>query len=83
MSREFSQHSIVAQDLFGRDAGGFGATCVTAANEEMQCEELPQKPEPRVRRSFSEDLWEEARRRHCESRQSWRNLLDRYVKPHH
>ncbi len=84
MSREFSQHSIVAQDLFGCDTGGFGATLVVAATGEVESEDQPKQTETRVcRPSFSEDLWEDARRRHCESRQNWRNLLDRFVKPHH
>jgi hypothetical protein len=34
------------------------------------------------RGSFSEELWEDALRRHCDSRQNVRNLLDRYIKPH-
>jgi hypothetical protein len=32
---------------------------------------------------FSENLWEDALKRHCDARQNLRNLLDRYIKPHH
>jgi hypothetical protein len=76
MSREFSQHSSVAQDLFGRDTGGFGSSCLTSETGANAANRAP-------RPSFSEDLWQDALRRHCDSRQSWRQLLDRFVKPHH
>lgn len=82
MSREFSQHSSVAQDLFGRDTGGFGSPCLAATDQDAgsagSCTAAT------IRRpSFSEDLWQDALRRHCDSRHSWRQLLDRFVKPHH
>jgi len=80
MSREFSQHSTIAQDLFGRDTGGFGNSCLT---EEAQLD-ADRGTELKVRRpNFSEDLWLDALRRHSDSRQNWRQLLDRFVKPHH
>ena len=92
MSREFNRHSLIAHDLFDRDGTGFGATCVprVAANEELEdaleevhncLQETAQCPARRA--NISEELWEDARRRHCEARQNWRNLLDRFVKPHH
>lgn len=91
MSRELNQHSLIAHDLFDRDGPGFGATCVprVAANEEMvelrECPSYANQTTPYLARrpNISEDLWEDARRRHCDARQSWRSLLDRFVKPHH
>lgn len=84
MSREFSQHNSVAQDLFGRDTGGFGSTCLAANAAEEKSAECGCSTAVKTRRtSFSEDLWQGAVRRHCDSRQSWRQLLDRFVKPHH
>lgn len=84
MSRESNQHSLIAHDLFDRDGAGFGATCVprVAANEELG---TANKTSPCLARraNISEDLWEDARRRHCDARQNWRSLLDRFVKPHH
>lgn len=76
MSREFSQQSSVAQDLFGRDSGGFGSSCLANGSAADAASRTP-------RPNFSEELWQDAVRRHCDSRQSWRQLLDRYVKPHH
>lgn len=91
MSRELNQHSLIANDLFDRDGSGFGATCVPhiAANEEMtdaqECLQTNPQTTPCLARraNISEDLWEDARRRHCDARQNWRSLLDRFVKPHH
>lgn len=93
MSRELNQHSLIANDLFDRDGTGSGASCVpsVAANEEIANEEIVDaaqgqpkatKVGPTRRANISEDLWEETRRRHLEARQNWRNLLDRFVKPH-
>jgi|GEM_PF-3237422 len=84
MSREFSQQSSVAQDLFGRDTGGFGSACLTtnAIEQPKACESGTSATVKTPRASFSEDLWQGAVRRHCDSRQSWRQLLDRFVKPH-
>lgn len=91
MSRELNQHSLIAHDLFDRDSTGFGATCVprVAANEDMdamrECLSHVSQTTPCLARraNISEDLWEDARRRHCDARQNWRSLLDRFVKPHH
>lgn len=89
MSRELNQHSLIAHDLFDRDGTGFGATCVprVAANEDLQgmheCASPAATPYLARRANISEDLWEDARRRHCDARQNWRSLLDRFVKPHH
>jgi hypothetical protein len=84
MSREFSQHSSIAQDLFGRDTGGFGTACLAAAATDQSAANTGPSAAAIVRRpSFSEDLWQDALRRHCDSRQNWRQLLDRFVKPHH
>lgn len=91
MSREFSQQSSIAQDLFGRDTGGFGSPCSTssamaqsapAMEQSKSCESTMNVAAKTPRASFSEDLWQGAVRRHCDSRQSWRQLLDRFVKPH-
>jgi hypothetical protein len=88
MSREFSQRSLIAQDLFDRDSTGFSAPCAPKAANEEPTDCCPQ-PELQLqlrqtrRTSISEDLWEDARRRHCDARQNWRSLLDRFVKPHH
>jgi hypothetical protein len=86
MSRDFSQRSLIAHDLFDRDGTSFGTTCApSAANEEStHCCPQPALQLRQTRRtSISEDLWEDARRRHCDARQNWRSLLDRFVKPHH
>jgi len=87
MSRDSNQHSLIAHDLFDRDSAGFGATCVpkVAANEELNdCSTSSHSVPALARRAkISEDLWEDARRRHCDARQNWRSLLDRFVKPHH
>jgi hypothetical protein len=87
MSRELNQHSLIAHDLFDRDGSGFGATWVprVAANEEMEARDCMTQTSPCLARraNISEDLWEDARRRHCDARQNWRSLLDRFVKPHH
>jgi hypothetical protein len=91
MSRELNQHSLIANDLFDREGAGCGSSSVSgiAANEEMaELRECPSAAQPdpclAIRRAnISEDLWEDARRRHCEARQNWRSLLDRFVKPHH
>lgn len=99
MSFEFTNQYYVAQDLFGREDGGYSMPSRVAYNRlngeagtEQQdpavtSSQDPQQPECNlqrsVRRNFSEDFWLDAMRRHCDARQNWRNLLDRYVKPHH
>lgn len=85
MSRELNQHSLIAHDLFDRNGTG-DATCVSglAANEEKAevAQATPPPPQPVRRANISEELWGDALRRHSEARQSWRSLLDRFVKPH-
>ncbi|MBC6906489.1 hypothetical protein DWB84_13585 [Saccharophagus sp. K07] len=87
MSREFHQHSLIAHDLFDRDgtalyAPGAATNESSAVVNDESADQLT--PQLQVRRAnISEDLWEEARRRHCAARQNWRSLLDKYVKPHH
>lgn len=91
MSRDFSQHSLITQDLFDRENAGLGGTCSSDAAIPDKSVECPQsaflQPELQLRQSrrttISEELWEDARRRHRDSRQNWRSLLDRFVKPHH
>jgi hypothetical protein len=86
MSRELNQHSLIAHDLFDRNGTGSDATCVSglAANEESAeaPQAAPTPPQPVRRANISEELWGDALRRHTEARQSWRSLLDRFVKPH-
>lgn len=85
MSREFSHHSLIAQDLFDRDGTGFGVACVpaAAANEDSSESQQQDPAQRQIRRpKISDDFWEDARRRHCDARQSWRSLLDKFVKPH-
>ncbi len=90
MTREYAQQQQVVCDLFGRESGGY-----PTANEDLKAEKKsaedqskigPQNPKRRegakVKPQFSEDLWEHALKRHCDSRQNLRNLLDRYIKPH-
>lgn len=88
MTREFSQHSLITHDLFDRENAGPGGTCSSSAaitEEPLQCPqpELQLQLRQSRRMTISEELWEEARRRHRDSRQNWRSLLDRFVKPHH
>ncbi len=33
-------------------------------------------------RQLSEDMWHDAKKRHCEARVHWRSLLNKYVQPH-
>lgn len=98
MSREYAQNQQVVYDLFGRDSGGYPTAHIASKadqNEtELQAETMQEEsamkrrartPEERakVKPQFSEELWEDALRRHCDARQNLRNLLDRYIKPHH
>lgn len=90
MSREYAQHQQVVCDLFGRDSGGYPTVYEdTKTNKKKSTEEPTQKSavvkeqQAKVRPQFSEDLWEDALKRHCDARQNLRNLLDRYIKPHH
>ncbi len=91
MSREFNQRNLIAHDLFDRDSTGFGSVSApsASANEEPSASDCDPQPALQLqlrqsrRTTISEDLWEDARRRHCDARQNWRSLLDRFVKPHH
>lgn len=85
MSREYTQNQRVVCDLFGRDSGGYPSAYVASEAESKADAQQPTPQEERakkVKRQFSEDLWEDALKRHCDSRQNLRNLLDRYIKPH-
>lgn len=95
MTREYAQQKQVVCDLFGRDSGGCPtaydaakADKNTAAEETATEQSEDNKPKhaercAKVKPQFSEDLWEDALKRHCDARQNLRSLLDRYIKPHH
>lgn len=85
MSREYTQNQRVVCDLFGRDSGGYASAYGASGAEPHTDAEQPTPLEERTKKikpQFSEDLWEDALKRHCDSRQNLRNLLDRYIKPH-
>lgn len=76
MSREYRENQYRVMELFARDD----------QPEAVCCE--PQKTTPATPQSghgktmLSEDLWAGTRRRHCESREHLRHLLDKHLKPH-
>lgn len=86
MSREYAQNQQVVCDLFGRDSGGYPLaynTSEAAQNEtEEQSESSATLERAKIKPQFSEELWEDALKRHCDARQNLRSLLDRYIKPH-
>jgi hypothetical protein len=76
MSQAIKQNNVIALDVFGRDdsgAGGFSSNSKSASVLRF----------PSNRSVVSEDVWAHALRRHVNARENWRNLLDRFVKPHH
>ena len=82
MFREYSQNLQVVCDLFGRESGGFTPSYIATENTQEDATPAPTEQAKKVKPQFSEDLWEHALKRHCDSRQNLRNLLDRYIKPH-
>lgn len=95
MTREYAQQKQVVCDLFGRDSGGCPTAYDDAKAEKYKADETTEEQQSgdknaqqagrcaKVKPQFSEDLWEDALKRHCDSRQNLRSLLDRYIKPHH
>lgn len=68
MSRDTFNYQRQATDLVSHDVG------------------TSQTPHKQVEASncaqINEDMWAETRKRHCESREHLRSLLDRHLKPH-
>lgn len=70
------------QDLFDREGGGGSDdTPLQATITPIPLDKASVQPPPPPTH-FSEDLWQDALRRHQGARQQWRQLLDRYIKPH-
>lgn len=70
------------QDRFDREGGGGCAETnaqTGVSSIALDKNSLPPPPPPS---HFSEDMWQNAVRRHQGARQHWRQLLDRYIKPH-
>lgn len=73
MSREYRENQHRVMELFSRDD----------QPEAVCCD--PQQPSTNVKHQRSqlcEDLWAGTRKRHCESREHLRYLLDKHLKPH-
>lgn len=91
MTREYAQNQQVVCDLFGRESGGYPTAYDDSKADKRKARKDNTTAEPatpctsaaKVKPQFSEDLWEDALKRHCDARQNLRSLLDRYIKPHH
>lgn len=75
MSREFQANDYKVLDLFARNEQP-GA--IVNGNGQMAGESKPQHSRP-----LDEQMWAGTRKRHCESREHLRHLLDKHLKPHH
>lgn len=84
MSTEYRDNQRMVMDLYDRNT----TACHFPVQEDNSDSNVSKESEQSNssntgRTSISENLWEETKKRHCDSRQHWRHLLDRYVRPHH
>jgi len=79
----YDENLKMAFDYYGKEAGYGAVLGQTSPDDEVNSKNIEGSGRKQSRACrITEDLWQATRKRHVESRQHWRHLLDKHIRPH-